>query len=289
MNNKFSQLDTEAKNIESILKSVVKFGYSASEKSIKEFLKYNQLTYEDYNTLFDLVDNYKQARSLIISMEKTGFTIEKRLLIRLFWKPILSVNDQKAAINIYKKCFSEKVFEERLNNPVMIYYELKLKQDRISELKLRFFPLNLNMSHGSEGILKRKGSEGYYRSRLIRQEAMRDANYKCEIETSHVTFLNRNNERFVESHHLIPLEFQPKFVNSLDIKENIVALCPNCHRKMHYGQFPDVWPLINDLYKSRHEKLMKMELNISLDDLKEIYRRGFIDDGGMTANEFNHD
>ena len=53
-----------------------------------------------------------------------------------------------------------------------------------------------------------------------------------------------NQLQFVEVHHLIPMEKQNDFEDSLDVPENIVALCPNCHRKIHLASKSEKQPMI---------------------------------------------
>ena len=50
----------------------------------------------------------------------------------------------------------------------------------------------------------------------------------CELCEQQAPFLNRKKEPFLEVHHVIWLAKGGK-----DKPENAVALCPNCHRKMH--------------------------------------------------------
>ena len=46
-------------------------------------------------------------------------------------------------------------------------------------------------------------------------------------------------EKLYGVHHLIPLRMQHDFENSLDVVGNIVSICPNCHRLIHYGRDKD--------------------------------------------------
>ena len=39
----------------------------------------------------------------------------------------------------------------------------------------------------------------------------------------------------MEGHHLVPLEYQDLFNESLYFVDNIVSLCPTCHREIHYA------------------------------------------------------
>jgi len=86
---------------------------------------------------------------------------------------------------------------------------------------------------GKAGI----GKSGYKRDPAIAAEALRLAIFKCEINTSHQTFIsNVKGQPYLEAHHLIPIGNQGSYPFSLDVTANIVALCPNCHRRLHHGK-----------------------------------------------------
>ena len=68
----------------------------------------------------------------------------------------------------------------------------------------------------------------YARNRYVAELAKRRAAGKCELCRMPAPFTNASNEPFLESHHIIWLAH-----GGPDILENTVALCPNCHRKMH--------------------------------------------------------
>jgi len=70
--------------------------------------------------------------------------------------------------------------------------------------------------------------------------ALQLANFQCEINKEHDTFIsNATLRNYVESHHLVPMEFYNEFELSIDSEANIVALCHNCHRCLHHGRFED--------------------------------------------------
>ncbi|MCB0712437.1 MAG: HNH endonuclease [Ignavibacteriae bacterium] len=74
-------------------------------------------------------------------------------------------------------------------------------------------------------------STKYYRSPFIVEYAKRKANGVCQDCKNPAPFLNKENgEPFLETHHIIPLADGGE-----DSVENTIALCPNCHRKRHYG------------------------------------------------------
>jgi 5-methylcytosine-specific restriction protein A len=61
----------------------------------------------------------------------------------------------------------------------------------------------------------------------------------------------------MEGHHLVPMEYQHLFTNSLDVTTNIISLCPNCHRKIHYGE-----PLERIEMATKLHNLRKLDLEV---------------------------
>jgi predicted HNH restriction endonuclease len=56
---------------------------------------------------------------------------------------------------------------------------------------------------------------------------------------------------FMEVHHLVPMKFQEEFTVELDVPENIVSLCPNCHRIIHHAIDLQRKVLLRQLYGAR--------------------------------------
>mgnify|MGYP001369933802 FL=1 len=52
----------------------------------------------------------------------------------------------------------------------------------------------------------------------------------CELCEKEGPFLDRDNQPFLEVHHIVPLAD-----GGPDTVDNAVALCPNCHRQCHHG------------------------------------------------------
>jgi 5-methylcytosine-specific restriction endonuclease McrA len=72
----------------------------------------------------------------------------------------------------------------------------------------------------------------YERSEYVVAFALRRANGKCEKCGNPAPFMrDSDNTPFLEVHHKIPLA-----ENGDDKVENVMALCPNCHRHAHYGK-----------------------------------------------------
>src|SRR5699024_571776 len=94
----------------------------------------------------------------------------------------------------------------------------------------------------------------YPRSEYEMMKAKINSNWTCEISKSHKTFINEQlNKPFVEGHHLISMFAQDQFEYTIDFADNIVTLCPNCHRKIHYGLPQDKYEMIQLLFEKRKD------------------------------------
>lgn len=118
-------------------------------------------------------------------------------------------------------------------------------------------------------ILK-EGIKIYPRNKQTAINALIHANYCCEIDSNHPSFIRKSsNKNYTEPHHLVPMAFQEQFDVSLDVEENIVSLCSNCHNEIHYGRYAD--SLLKKLYAERKNILANVGIHISLNDLLIMY------------------
>ena len=102
------------------------------------------------------------------------------------------------------------------------------------------------------------------RSGIIRNQALEMAEYRCEVETTHESFITeRNHKLYMEGHHVIPMKKQMNFKNSLDVYANIVCLCPTCHRKIHYGVKDDRIKMGEKIYLDRADRLVNSGIRLS--------------------------
>lgn len=114
------------------------------------------------------------------------------------------------------------------------------------------------------------GHTTYPRDRQTAVNALVHAAFKCEIDAGHPTFLRRTaNKPYTEPHHLVPLAFSEDFDVSLDVEENIVSLCSNCHNQIHYGQGAE--EMLAALLLERYDDLKKVGINITLKQLLRYY------------------
>lgn len=111
----------------------------------------------------------------------------------------------------------------------------------------------------------------YVRDPEVKQRALIAANYVCEIDISHETFLKKNGILYYEGHHLVPLHASEMFDVSLDVEANIISLCPLCHRELHYGV--NIAEKIQKLYNERILRLEKCGIFITLEELLNLYNK----------------
>lgn len=116
------------------------------------------------------------------------------------------------------------------------------------------------------------GRKVYPRSTKVRNKALDNAGHKCEFDGSHVTFKITRKSTIIdysEAHHIVPMSLQGNFEHNIDVIENIVSLCPTCHRRIHNGDDREL--LLKKLFEDRKELLKNKGIDISYDDLSKYY------------------
>ena len=71
----------------------------------------------------------------------------------------------------------------------------------------------------------------HYRDPYLKQMVKRIADGKCQHCGNDAPFIDKHGEPYLESHHVIRLAD-----GGQDTMDNVVAVCPNCHRKLHVLQ-----------------------------------------------------
>lgn len=116
-----------------------------------------------------------------------------------------------------------------------------------------------------------RNQEIWKRSGIIKKQIMKQADYLCEIDAAHKTFIAESTkQQYMEGHHAIPICLQERFAYSLDIYANVICLCPICHRLLHYGVREQKKVLLNQIYKDRSERLSKSGIKISENEFIEL-------------------
>jgi 5-methylcytosine-specific restriction protein A len=125
--------------------------------------------------------------------------------------------------------------------------------------------------NGSQGKIISKDSR-------ISKAALNEGKYTCIIDSNHTTFKTKYKKQYMEGHHLIPCtvnnseHYFQKFGKNIDCKENIVCICPNCHREVHYGEWKSKSKMIKLLFAKQQNKLRKVGLTITEKELLNLYK-----------------
>jgi 5-methylcytosine-specific restriction protein A len=88
----------------------------------------------------------------------------------------------------------------------------------------------------------------------------------------------KTKKNYVEAHHFVPFSYQARFSHSLDVEENVVVLCPNCHRKLHHGTAAEKAGPLEQLFTERKTALDARGILVSLTDVRAMYRSLSFDD-----------
>ncbi|MTI15572.1 HNH endonuclease [Sansalvadorimonas verongulae] len=102
--------------------------------------------------------------------------------------------------------------------------EKELRKKSLSDLRVSALEKADNVPS-----VKEKLAQTYYRSQAIKLYSIKRSNGFCEACNDPAPFLTRSGP-FLECHHLHRISD-----GGPDHPENVIALCPNCHRKAHYS------------------------------------------------------
>ena len=111
----------------------------------------------------------------------------------------------------------------------------------------------------------------------ISKQALRNANFKCIYDESHETFLTNTGFPYMEGHHLIPCTvsnveyFWSKYERNIDCVENIISLCPTCHRRIHLGNTEERLLIIKSLYSKQLSEFRAIGIHFSIEELINFY------------------
>ncbi len=239
------------------------------------FRNFFNLFFEDIDQAEQFIDFQKN-----ILDEAVGVNKKRHTFVEKYRESFQTISKEEELVAGYKGSFCTALINE-LNgtddDPVSLHnedldddYEKALSQSDLMESPAHYEYGDIVPREKSTEIIKEKTASDNHRDTKVAQNALAHANYLCEIDPTHETFLRRNSDRtYTESHHLIPMKYSDQFEYSLDTEVNIVSLCSHCHNLIHYGQNAD--SLIRILYKERKEYLEKAGIGVSESELLSLY------------------
>lgn len=112
---------------------------------------------------------------------------------------------------------SDRVYTYNKNTPQDIF--LELRRSLLNSSKQAPVAFNISMQ------------KAFDRSKSIVLYALMRADGVCEGCDKQAPFLRKNGEPYLEVHHIKELSS-----GGSDTPDNVIALCPNCHRRVTHGQ-----------------------------------------------------
>ncbi|MFD1885965.1 HNH endonuclease [Paenibacillus wenxiniae] len=172
------------------------------------------------------------------------------------------------------RCFVEYVnykYNEKTEQLIDIEFNNKLNEVKENRSYYGSSELIQGPRPRKEKEMSRYGAS-YPRNPTESIEAKRRNNWTCEVDVSHVTFQSASdNNPYVEAHHLIPMAAQDFYENTIDFADNIVALCPNCHRKIHHAIEEEKRDMLMILFNKHKAMYPSYEIEIDFDTLCAYY------------------
>jgi len=147
------------------------------------------------------------------------------------------------------------------------------KERRYQESVNDVEPIHLPQGNLPRPKPKKYGKSSRYLSNPRRSKnALIAAEFKCEIDQNHTTFLNKKSKKqYMEAHHLIPISRQVDFIHDIDVPENILCLCPNCHRKIHLAEDISKKEILKQAFEIKKHQLPQGGISIDFKALVGIY------------------
>lgn len=166
--------------------------------------------------LFESSNRVYTYRGEVILSEKPyqATKPDKDGLMRKVWIFPLSLVNDDMATNIVTKEYIDEYVEEK---------KKQVKKLSIDQLKNQAVKSSSKTSSYRQAISKQ-----YTRNQSIARYTKLKANGICELCEKPAPFFDKDGEPYLESHHVVWLER-----GGADSIDNTVALCPNCHKKMH--------------------------------------------------------
>lgn len=249
------------------------YNYLLSTKAEHQFTKSKMLEfYSDSNSLLDAVFEK------LMNEENVGYLLDicygRYYFLELHFK-FRSDNDNKirnTPMSIINEFFEIGLM--KIGKSVLDYDEQEdnIFQKKIDESEGYLIQADIDVANNRNPELNEHSSSRYKTNTRLAKTVIKRHGYICEIDGSHVSFINSKGKSYMEAHHLLPMSSQKNFFPvNIDREENIVCICPNCHRAIHYGSTKEKEERLCKLYDLRENGLKNNGINIEKRELLKLY------------------
>ncbi len=209
--------------------------------------------------------NYKNEYMLNIETSKNPFTVKGTAKMGYLFPMEKYIAE----------FFLKKIKDKNINKMIHAYTSSTSNEmEEVAEEYEQFERISRGLVKGySESEIKALEKKTYtYENKLDKEKAIREetdpklkvtrmelANYNCEMNCNHKTFTCVSGKhQYLECHHIIPLNAQKDFIHiKLDSMFNMIAICPLCHRKVHYAVKEEKEKLFIQMYQKRKNEMLK--------------------------------
>ena len=108
----------------------------------------------------------------------------------------------------------------------------------------------------------------FSRNPYLKELVKRIAEGKCQFCGINAPFIDQKGEPYLEEHHVEALAD-----GGLDTINNVVAICPNCHRKMHILKSEEDVLFLKNVAEKNEQMLKRMEFYASAAGMKEAVKK----------------
>jgi 5-methylcytosine-specific restriction enzyme A len=144
------------------------------------------------------------------------------------YKPAANVGEQ-VKINIKKVILKRDEISQKASEPSADIDEYRRRSEALRKLEPTAPPRTKPRGQ-SKPKFKTSSSREFYRDPAVRAWVLKLSKGNCEACGEEAPFNSEDGSAFLETHHMKRL-----VDDGPDIVENAVAICPNCHRRLHYS------------------------------------------------------
>jgi len=188
---------------------------------------------------------------------------------------LLMQNSQKGQQHIMES-YVDAFFDNKLNEFLKIDNKNKLKDlfNKHKNLISDIVAYALRIQDNEEILLDKRRKKNIKFQSIEKYGEMCYMDYcGCDSDIhKKMYFKNRRGKIYLEGHHIIQMENSKFFKTSLDVVENVIPLCPNCHSKLHNAESKEVIKMLDIIYSNIDKKaFMKQGIFVDENTLRSFY------------------
>lgn len=166
---------------------------------------------------------------------------------------IKSDNIDSAALNLYRR-YVRYLEANKIGTVEKLALDNQAKEERTKAEQLPDTELIARIKEKDNTLCRERKvvSINYIRDQEIVEYAVRRASGKCDLCECEAPFNKKDGTPYLEAHHV---EWLSRGGN--DSIENVVALCPNCHRKIHVLNCEEDTKALKKRLNAYYQALMK--------------------------------